>query len=47
MKFTDTRLTKKFVTDEEGRVDLLSPRFVAEKAPEVERRRFHVLSDGY
>ena len=42
MVITETRLTKKFITDEEG-AGLLSPRIVAEKSPVVERRRFYVL----
>ena len=32
---TETKLTKKFITDEEG-TDLLLPKIVAEKPPEVE-----------
>ena len=41
MVITETRLTKKFITDEEG-AGLLLPRIVAEKLPEVERGRFYV-----
>ena len=40
---TETRLTKKVIADEEG-AGLPLPRIVAEKALEVERRRFYVLS---
>ena len=43
MVITEIILTKKFITDEEG-AGLLLPKIVAEKPPEVERRRFHVLS---
>ena len=43
MVITETRLTKKFITDEEG-AGFLSSRIVAEKPPEVERRRLYVLS---
>ena len=43
MVITETRLTKKFITHEEG-AGLLLPRIVAEKPSEVERRRFYVLS---
>ena len=43
MVLTETRLTKKFITDEGG-AGLLLPRTVTEKPPEVERRRFSVLS---
>ena len=32
----EAKLTKKFITDEEG-TDRLLPRIVAEKSPEVER----------
>ena len=39
----ETKLTKNFITDEEGTNRLL-PRIVAEKTLEVERRRFYVLS---
>ena len=38
----ETKLTKKFITDEEG-TDLLSPRRLVERSPEVERGRFYVL----
>ena len=38
----ETRLTKKFITDEEG-TDLLLPRMLVEKSPDVERGRFYVL----
>ena len=34
----ETKLTKRFITDEEG-TDRLLPKIVAEKPPEVERRR--------
>ena len=37
------KLTKKFITDEEG-TDRLLPRIVAENPLDVERRRFYVLS---
>ena len=43
MVLTVTRLTKKFITHEEG-AGLPSPRIVAEKPPEVEHRRFYVPS---
>ena len=45
MVITETRLTKKFITDEEG-AGLLLPRIMAEKPPEVERRRFYVCVCG-
>ena len=38
----ETNLTKKFITDYEG-TDLLLPRMLVEKSPEVERGRFYVL----
>ena len=38
----ETKLTKKFITDEEG-TDLPLPRMLVEKSPEVERGRFYVL----
>ena len=40
---TETRLTKKFITDEEG-AGILLPRMLVEKPPEVERRRLYVFS---
>ena len=40
---TETRLTKKFITDEEGAL-LLLPRMLVEKPPEVERGRLYVVS---
>ena len=43
MVITETRFTKKFITDEEG-AGLLLPRNGADEPPEVERRRFYVLS---
>ena len=43
MVITETRFTKKLITDEEG-AGLLLPRIGADKPPEVERRRFYVLS---
>ena len=43
MVITETRLTKKFITDEEG-AGLLLPRIGTDKPPEVERIRFYVLS---
>ena len=43
MVITEIKMTKKFVTDKEV-MDLLLPKIVAEKPPEVERRRFYVLS---
>ena len=42
MVITETRLTEKLITDEEG-AGLLLPRIVAEKPPEVECRRLYVL----
>ena len=41
MVITETRLMKKVITDEGA--GFVSPRIVAEKSPEVERRRFYVL----
>ena len=43
MVITETRLTKKVIADEEGTGPQL-PRIVVERAPEVEPRRFSVLS---
>ena len=40
---TETRLAKKFITDEEG-AGLPMSRMLVEKPPEVERRRLNVLS---
>ena len=43
---TETIVTKKFTTDEEGAGPLL-PNLLIEKLPEVERRRLYVLVCGY